>query len=168
MRFRIKNFATEKKKQRQQTKEHWKAGTKECFHSFQQWGYIAGPLAENHSASVFQKQHNKRITMSITVRKSEHRGHANLGWLNSYHSQYFSFFHCLNNKNSLYNLTIIWCKNRYHTFSFADYYDSKFTGFHDLLVINEDRVAPGKGFGAHPHEEMEIFSYGMYCLKMQE
>ena len=66
----------------------------------------------------------------ILIRRSEDRGHSKTNWLSSY-----------------------------HTFSFADYYDPKFMGFGNLRVINEDTVQPGFGFGAHPHENMEIISY---------
>ncbi len=66
----------------------------------------------------------------LEIRRASERGHANIGWLNSW-----------------------------HTFSFGRYYDKNQVGFSDLLVINDDTVLPGQGFSTHGHRDMEIFSY---------
>lgn len=66
----------------------------------------------------------------MLIRQSSERGHNVISWLNSW-----------------------------HTFSFGHFYDPKWQGFNDLLVINEDYIAPSMGFGTHPHRDMEILTY---------
>src|SRR3954468_20415401 len=68
----------------------------------------------------------------ITLRKASDRLHTQIGWLDSW-----------------------------HTFSFGEHYDPEHMGFRALRVINDDTVQAGRGFGSHPHKDMEILSYGL-------